>query len=591
MATEYVSWTKVTEPAEIVNNIKRVVLPSSTDNTEVNKDFVVIETTDGNYYFAGKFGEVNYTKWTPIETVLKEQISPFKHFEKDFAMRTVDTKSIFKNKYYPIFSFNMKNNFYAFDMTIIGNSDVVKCIISGNNKFTNVYTDYSVTPKNNIELCISKANESGEYVCYIKFSNDDFFSVSNFYEHVKFIINNIHSNNFTYFRDGDAEPEYSTEEPISAKTYPISTKGYFGSSSDSKNAVSVPYNANEEFYMIDVSVDIGKSKIYIDGDYTYKESENKTIIPYEDNKYKGPQFLYSIFYNLGIPFNQFVKFEGDIIVDGTMYPVNYVKISEPVPETTKFGVVQFLLDPMTKLDKTPDIKDDGTGNIFGITFYPIINGDNGEYKYEVLNNIENSVISQNSYEKNIATLEASFTDINTIKERVLHTNRYFILLDTNKIVIFDYINKLISFELLANSFDLIKELDENLFVICNKDESDENCKVYYKYPFAIKEKITKTKLKETYTDLEFVASDINIDNIDENSYEMKFDNDENYYRIKNETDEINLYLYKDHMSLGERNNNTDAKNITPSIVQGLDGMLIFPKKDVREEQYPKSFSF
>lgn len=588
---EYISWTKITEPAEIVNNVKRVVLPTDEDNTTMVKDFIVIETIDGNYYFAGKFGEKDYIKWTPIETVLKEQINPLKHFEKDFSMRVVDTKSMFKNQYYPLFSFTMKNNFYAFDMTIIGNSDVVKCLISGNNRFTNIYTDYSVTPKNNIELCVSKANESGLYVCYIKFSNDDFFSVSNFYEHVKIIVNNIHSENFTYFRDGDSVPEYSTEEPISAKTYPISTKGYFGSSSDSKNSISVPYNANEEFYMINISVDIGKTKIYIDGNYTYKESENKEIIPYEDSKYKGPQFLYPIFYNLGIPFNQFIKFEGYIIVDGTLYPVNYVKISEPGVDTTKFGVVQFLLDSFTKLDKTPDLKDDGVGNIFGITFYPIINNENGEYSYQVLNNIENSVISQNSCEKNIAILENSFTNIEKVKERVLHTDRYFILLDTNKIVIYDYINELINIELLPTSFDLIKELDDNHFVICNKDENDENCKVYYKYPFMIDEKTTKTKLKETYTDLVFEASDINVDTISENSYEIKFDNDEYYYRIKNEDSQNNLYLYKDHMSLGQRNNNTDGKNIIPSTIQALDGFLMFPKKDVREEQYPKSFSF
>lgn len=585
------TWIKVTDPPELVDNVKRLILPSDYPSDQ-KKDFTVLETLDGKYYFSGKFGDSIYTKYTPLETVLKENITPLTEMEKDFSMRNTITRAMFNNQTYPLFSFKLKNNFYAFELNLIGQSDTLKVLMNGNSQFTSIYTDYAVNPKHNIELCVSKPNADNICVCYIKFSNDDFFSVSNFYEYVKIIVDNIHSDSFALYDDTSTPVEYSTEEPISAKTYILSSKGYFGSTTDSKSAIAIPHNAIDPFYFILVSVDIANTKIYIDGNKTFLETENNKVIPYEDENFKGPQFLYPIFYNLGIPFNQFIKFEGSIIVDGTLYPINYVKISEPIRDTTTYGVIQFLLDKETKLDNTPDTNDNGTGNIFGITFYPIVTDENFNYSYTVLNDIKNSVVSQNSIEKLLFTIDGP-VDETFINECVYHTDKYFILVSGNKIYVYNIENnklKVIKFGDPSYNIplNLIKDFDENNIIIMG-NEDHFYYTIYDKellFPIGDAEVNELDDIKSGFT-TSVIPKDF--DTID-GGFELKFDNDDNYYRIKTvENNKVGLYIYKDHSSIGERNDIANI-NITPSTIQSLDGVLIFPKSDVRTADFPKGFS-
>ena len=407
---------------------------------------------------------------------------------------------------------------------------------------------------------------------------------------------------------------FEGSENIDIKTFDINKNGYFGSDTDNNN-IKIDNDTNNKFLFIDVNVDIGETKSIInDINITPSEYVDKEIIPFEDETYKGPQFLYPIFYNLGIPFNKFVKFNSNIIVNGIEYDVSHVRISNPIDEENKFGVVQFLLSDNTKLlsdvsnsysKHSVDIKE----KLFGITFYPIILNENGDYEYRIIDSIPNSIVTQNSNANvliNSHIIENECIDKIDVKE-----NKCVIVSEFNDVYLFDLISlkpistKFINPEIygkinsvaFANdpSYIIIENTNSDSYILNTEtldfdDQIDastlhSNRKLvevndnYIINNFTSNEKSIRL-YKERYQ-LEDNENEIN---------EIKFTDDENYITfIKNSsTGKYRVSLYRDNLLNNGISGKTFNVEIVPSIVESINGVLMCPEDSIREG-FPKSF--
>lgn len=594
------------ENEELINNVSEIDTYNENENA---KTFFILKTKDEKIYFAGKFDNTEYRTWIPISSLF--------YYNKKKDNSKIYSKSFIISDYSNIslFTFKKKNNFFAFKINLITDDEVIQFILSGNNDNIYIYTDYAVVSTIPFKFVLSNPDENGNIVLYLSFDilndREDYFNLIRKSVFVK--VENIHSNNF----DINNIPEFDTETILYSKVFEKSDKGYFGSSDDI-HGVEIPYDFNDKFYAIDVNLDIGNTKSIInDINIRPDEYEDKEIIPYEDYNYKGPQFLYPVFYNLGIPFNKFVKFEGNITVNGIMYPVEYVKISTPIDENNKYGVIQFILSEDTKLltdvsksylKEYEGIKinsDEIKENIFGITFYPIIINNDNEYEYRVLNDIPNTLITQNAaanwlihdYKisdvllnkivvKDDKCLFATDKDIylfdlitlNPIATKHFTDNILSIGSQNNNEDSYDFVIKLLHNNYLLNkdTLNIISEIDINEIHLLDKvTDYFENINLAYALQNVRKTYINRYDIKG---------------NNEQFIYEYKFENNENYFGFikDNVSGKYRLSVYRDNMINNGIYAKTENVEIVPSIVESLDGILYCPENIVREG-FPKSF--
>ena len=598
------------ENEELINNVSEIDTYNENENA---KSFFILKTKDKKIYFAGKFDNTEYRSWTLLQNIISSNF----YYNKKKDKSKIYSKTFIINDYsnIPLFTFKKKNNFFAFKINLITDDEAIQFILSGNNDNIYIYTDYAVVPTIPFKFVLSNPDENENIVLYLSFDilndREDYFNLIRKGVFVK--IEDIHSNNF----DINNIPEFDTENILYSKVFEKSDKGYFGSSDDI-NGVEIPYDFNDKFFTIDVNLDIGNTKSIInDINIRSDEYEDKEIIPYEDDNYKGPQFLYPIFYNLGIPFNKFIKFEGNITVNGIMYPVEYVKISTPIDENNKYGVIQFILSEDTKLltdvsksylKEYEGIKinsDEIKENIFGITFYPIIINNDNEYEYRVLDDIPNTLISQNAaanwlihdYKisdsiinkivvKDDKCLFATDKDIylfdlitlNPITTKHFTNNILSIGSQNNNEDSYDFVIKLSqnNYLLNKNTLDIISEIDINEIHLLDKvTDYFENINLAY----------ALQNVRKTYIN----RYDIKGDN-EQFIYEYKFENNENYFGFikDNVSGKYRLSVYRDNMINNGIYAKTENVEIVPSIVESLDGILYCPENIVREG-FPKSF--
>ena len=594
------------ENEELINNVSEIDTYNENENA---KTFFILKTKDEKIYFAGKFDNTEYRSWIAISSLF--------YYNKKKDNSKIYSKSFIISDYSNIslFTFKKKNNFFAFKINLITDDEAIQFILSGNNDNIYIYTDYAVVPTIPFKFVLSNPDVNGNIVLYLSFDilndREDYFNLIRKSVFVK--VENIHSNNF----DINNIPGFDTENILYSKVFEKSDKGYFGSSDDI-HGVEIPYDFNDKFFAIDVNLDIGNTKSIInDINIRSDEYEDKEIIPYEDDNYKGPQFLYPVFYNLGIPFNKFIKFEGNITVNGIMYPVEYVKISTPIDENNKYGVIQFILSEDTKLltdvsksylKEYEGIKinsDEIKENVFGITFYPIIINNDNEYEYRVLNDIPNTLITQNAA-ANWLIHDYKISDV-LLNKIVVKDDKclfatdkdiyLFDLITLNPIITKHFTNNILSIGSQNNnedSYDFVIKLSQNNYLL-NKDTLDIISEINIDeihlldkttdYFENINLAYALQNVRRTYIN----RYDIKGDN-EQFIYEYKFENNENYFGFikDNVSGKYRLSVYRDNMINNGIYAKTENVEIVPSVVESLDGILYCPENIVREG-FPKSF--
>lgn len=501
-----------------------------------------------------------------------------------------------KNLYY-VFTFKKIDNFFVFNINIITNYDIINCLVSGNNDEGKVYINYSLN-KNPISIIITKENDNNEQSVFIKIENK--YDVNE----MKIKIDVIKNVNIINVIPNIDETYLNNENNIFIiKNF---TNNFIESELNKLDELDVK---KDDFTVMNIDLDIGNTKadiINTDDEYIDKE-----IIPYEDEKYKGPQFLYSIFYNSGIPFNKFIKFEGNITINGISYPISYIKISEPIDDTNKFGTIQFLFDSDAKLlsdvSKTKYIFEEKE-SINGITFFPIIINDKNEYEYITDNNISNSLITQNA---NASVFINDYTINNSCIDKIVVKDDICAILSKNDIYIFDLIslkpiytkhfsykkyNNLEQIGIITHSNNeynfIIKSENGKKYILLNNtldviennnsiniDEKD----ILIHETLDLSSNFISQKIKNMYKK-RYQLSD--------NEYkieEIKFENNENYFGfIYDDTkNAFRMSCYRDNMI---NNGNVDIENIeiVPNVVESLDGILYCPSEKIRDG-YPRSF--
>lgn len=365
------------------------------------KDFYIFKQND-KYYFSGKFGNENYTSLIELDRLLNK-FYPFKRSalrneEHIFNKNYFNTINAIRNEETFLFevSKDENNGILCIDLNIYTPSDVLSLVITGDYRNgLKFYNEYAILPKNNFDIIV---RESENYLLfYILFQDSNDVLLQENSVRVSYYVNSLFDN----MNIENTDTSEQSEEVYKQVQYLQSDIGYFGDETDS-HIVEIP-TSNTKYKMIDINLDIGEiNSILKDEDISENEYEDKEIVPYEDEFYKGPQFLYPIFYNTGIPFNKFVPFEGMITKDGKEYLVSHVRISNSINNEGKYGVIQFLLSPENKFlsEDGELIYENKTKNesenfrLFAITFYPIIDNGAGRLVYQVIDNIPNSIITQ-----------------------------------------------------------------------------------------------------------------------------------------------------------------------------------------------------
>ena len=384
-------------------NAKNYVIESGN-----KKDFYIFKQND-KFYFSGKFGNENYTSLIELNRLLNK-FYPFKRsvlrnedhiFNKNY-FNTINAKRNVETFLFEV-SKDENNGILCIDLNIYTPSDVLSIVITGDYRNgLKFYNEYAILPKNNFDIIVRESENSLLFYILIRNSNDVLLQENNI--RISYYINSLFDN----MNIEQTDTSVQSDEIYKQVQYLQSDIGYFGDETDS-HIVEIP-TSNTKYKMIDINLDIGEiNSILKDENISENEYADKEIVPYEDEMYKGPQFLYPIFYNTGIPFNKFVPFEGIITKDGKEYLVSHVRISNSINNEGKFGVIQFLLSPENKFlsEEGDAIYENKTKNesenfrLFAITFYPIIDNGAGRLVYQVIDNIPNSIITQ---EKGIMNL-------------------------------------------------------------------------------------------------------------------------------------------------------------------------------------------
>lgn len=380
---------------------------------------------------------INYIK----ENMYKDKLDVLK-YENSLVSKV--TRNLINNKEFPILAFKEHNNFFAFELNVITPDDTFKILITGKKDVVTVYSDYLVNPKTSFKLKITKQNDNGyHYICLTTVNNiyNNESIENNVSTFTRVFLRTINIGNFILFDDFDVSNDQMKDiyanvpsEVIQTIDIDSSKEARFGVISEESDpighSVKVPFTPTEDMYMNYIDVDVGNCKLI---GKVAKQSDDlldRDVENYEDSKVKGPVFLYPIFYNSGLPFDKFVRFDGSIIVNGYIYSVNYVRISAPTDENHKYGIVQFMLDRYTKFigreakkgyyeESEMDAKD---GKFFGITFYPILTSD-GNLSYNYIDQIK----YPNSYVSQETTLNCIYKDYikDSVGERDIIENRFY----------------------------------------------------------------------------------------------------------------------------------------------------------------------
>lgn len=589
---------------------------------DVKRDYFIFNISDNKQYFAGKFGNKNYTAALDLDGVLNT-LYPLKESKK-FKLSDKYIKSYFdrfksiSGEEFLVCSFdNEIKDLIGIEIIISTNDDIISLTLSGTSSDQiNAYANYVVNPKNKIGVSIKRYTTNDDETLIGLFVNitkekEEITEISNNVIESRITVNNVFGNIVE-----NKEILSENENLYFYKEFEQSNISYFGPINfESKNSVLIPNKPINEFTMIDVNVDIGETKLIINNpDIRSEEYIDKEIKPYEETEFKGPQFLYPIFYNLGIPFNKYVKFEGIISVDGIEYMTSYVMISTPLDSSNKFGVIQFILSENNKLfnneaiSEYEDENEEKSDSIFGITFYPIYENENGKHSYRVINNIPNSIISQNNemsiIGKKLLKYETEFDeDENTIENLISNSIKRFdnficIKIDNGIIIIDSLTGKTIQ---KFTSLSLFNENTNNFTIHINDNNGSKEFAIKYNNQYLILSEIDEgefvtNEFIESINEIEsddFVFTDLSDNNdyidkykIKENEYCYEISFDDIKFIYKREINDIDLYLYKDHMVNNSKYNNTENVHIVPSIVQSIDGVLLIDNKDIRIG-YPK----
>lgn len=368
-------------------------------DTKINRDFFIFKIK-GILYFSGKFGSKTYKEITLLDTVLKNTY-PLNGLKNDNFYNKTCSKKLIRNKLIPILKINEVGSFFTLKMCTEYDSFSLLIIDNRNDETDNsfvTYTDYAYI-KNNLEFkFVNHKNEDNTNSIYLCINILDKEGEEYIQENLLYSV--IEYSGFMDIEQVDEDITISDDDTI-LKEIELNTHilPYFGDENDTYT-VELP-SGNSKYEMIDINVNIDNCKSIVnDMNITSGEYEDYEIIPYEDDNYKGPQFLYQIFYNTGIPINKFIPFEGMIIKDGKEYLVSHVRISSGILNNN-FGVVQFILSPENKfLDEDEMINEENSSSLyksdrlFGITFYPIIDDGTGNLVYQEIDNIPNSMVTQ-----------------------------------------------------------------------------------------------------------------------------------------------------------------------------------------------------
>lgn len=117
---------------------------------------------------------------------------------------------------------------------------------------------------------------------------------------------------------------------------------------------------------------------------------------------RGPEFLWTIFDNMGVPYNEDVRFDGSITIDSENYKISSIRLEPKLSESDRVGTIhlkfsefqkfinnesQRLINPIERLSIPYEYH---TGEMFGISIYPM---EENNFKYPGLINF-NSFIMQ-----------------------------------------------------------------------------------------------------------------------------------------------------------------------------------------------------
>lgn len=614
-------------------NVKDFVLESGNE-----KNFYIFKQND-KYYFSGKFGNENYTSLIELDRLLNK-FYPFKRSvlrndEHIFNKNYFNTINV--TRYVETFLFevskNRLNGNLCIDLNIYTPSDVLSLVITGDYRNgLKFYNEYAILPKNDICIIVRESKNYLLFYILVQNSNDVFLQENSV--RISYYVNSLFDNMSIEHTDTSMQSDGIYKQV----QYLQSDIGYFGDETDS-HIIEIP-TSNTKYKMIDINLDIGEiNSILKDEDIKENEYEDKEIIPYEDEMYKGPQFLYPIFYNTGIPFNKFVPFEGLITKDGKEYLVSHVRISNSINNEGKNGVIQFLLSPENKfLSEEGDVifendskNESENFRLFAITFYPIIDNGAGRLVYQFIDNIPNSIITQ---EKGILNLpieiapKKNISDPNKINARVIKRDdgRYVMIChgkiigkEREYIYLVDIESGIVLAEIgLKNGafFNVTKYNDEYVFAIVYYGDDVE---LYYNLisPYDGHEIIEENEYGEGFIEDNVTEPDdyykINIDTSNVYEYNsptgLRFQCKNNYCIIgniqntniefdfefdNNETYENGGYCTMKFLSnipgvINFSTSDTVNANVLPAIVQTLDGVLMVNDSIIRDG-FPKPFT-
>lgn len=614
-------------------NAKDYVIESGNE-----KDFYIFKQND-KYYFSGKFGNENYTSLIELDRLLNK-FYPFKRsvlrnedhiFNKNY-FNTINAKRNVETFLFEV-SKNELNGNLCIDLNIYTPSDVLSLVITGDYRNgLKFYNEYAILPKNNFDIIVRESEYCLLFYILIRNSNDVLLQENSI--RISYYINSLFDN----MNIEQTDTSVQSDEIYKQVQYLQSDIGYFGDETDS-HIVEIP-TSNTKYKMIDINLDIGEiNSILKDEDIEENEYEDKEIVPYEDEVYKGPRFLYPIFYNTGIPINKFVPFEGLITKDGKEYLVSHVRISNSINNEGKIGVIQFLLSPENKFisEEGDVVYENGSKNesenfrLFAITFYPIIDNGAGRLVYQVIDNIPNSIITQ---EKGILNLpikispKKNISDPTKINARVIKRDdgRY-IMICHGKVIgterEYIYLVDIESGDVLAEIglkngafFNVTKYNDWYVFAIVYYGDDD---KLYYDLvsPYDGHSFIEENEYGEGFVEDNVTEPDnyykINMDTSSTYEYNsptgLRFQCKNNYCVVGNiqnaniefdfEFDNFEAYEYGNYCEtkilsdipgvINYSTSDTVNVNVSPAIVQTLDGVLMVNESIIRDG-FPKPFA-
>lgn len=386
------------ENPELENNVKAIIL---SENVSESYELVCLVTKTDEKYICGNLGDRIIPSWRNVEDVLHQGLGRAAavsfdntHQQNHFIEMVVD-----ENETY-LFTIKPERNIFSLLLKLVSVTDIIEtrinCMNASNDFF---FTEYAITTKKGFDFIIKKL-ENGERDVFIKINPDkNEYNSTNIKEILKIDVDNIFFK--IYYLD---EEELENREYINTQE-----KNYLPNKAE--------FDGDNSQLVIDsISTEDNMNMITIDAKIKDKKEED---LPFEDETFKDPCWMYTIFNEMGLEYGKIYKFEGTLNKDGLVYSICGVRIYTPIittPENAKIGVIQFIYSEYQKLEEF-DIVDDGEDHstrLNGLTFYPTVvdqtaTNDSEYIEYKLHDSVnkddyEKTTMSNNDYELSLESI-------------------------------------------------------------------------------------------------------------------------------------------------------------------------------------------